>query len=114
MRIFILISGFIAAILALLLATLPLYNLAYIPAIVAILIAMVGYYNANQQNKSIRPVSLFLIIASIAILITVYKDAFTKIEVGNTEQLEQREKDAEENAIQELENIDIETELEAN
>ena len=43
----------------------------------------------------------------IALSLTTYKVIFSTVEVGNTEDLEQKESQSEEDAIEELEDLDI-------
>ena len=45
----------------------------------------------------------------ISLLLTTYKAVFTTVEVGNVEGLELKEKESEENAIDELEGLDLES-----
>ena len=52
-------------------------------------------------------VQLVFFLTIIALALTTYKTVFEKTEVGNTEALEVREDAAKENAIEELDDIEI-------
>lgn len=104
------IIGFIAGILALILAVTPLSNIALFPAIIAVIFAVLIYVISNKQSKSKKPVQYILLVTIIAVGFMLYKSIFTENTVGNTEALELREEESKEKAIEELEALDIEIE----
>lgn len=99
--------GVIAAIIAVVLSSLPLFNMAFIPAIAALIFGLVAFYLSKKENESKKVVQLILLLTIISLCLSTYKAVFNKTEVGNTEELEVRVQEAEENAIEELEGIDL-------
>lgn len=103
------ILAIIASILAIILSVLPVSNLAIIPAIAALISGLVAFYLSKKtgQVKKIIQFTFFLTITALAI--TTYKSIFNKTEVASAEVLEAKETKFEEEAIQELEELDIDT-----
>lgn len=107
MRKLIIIIGFIAAILALVLSITPFSNIAIFPAILAFILALLVYTISNKQVKSKKPVQYILLLTIIATGFMIYHAVFTESIVGNTEDLELREEESKEKAIEELEALDL-------
>lgn len=106
MKKFCIILGFITAVIALILAVTPLYMIALIPLLIAFLCGLgVLFLSKKEKSKSIRYL-IILIIISLSLI--VFKAIFQKAEVGNTEELEQLDESSKEEAIKELEDIEIE------
>ena len=101
------ILGIIASVLALVLSILPLSNLAFFPAIAAFIFALAAFYFTNKENSSKKTVQLIFLLTIIALSISTYKSLFNTVEVGNTEQLEQKEEQLEEESIEELDDLEI-------
>lgn len=101
------ILAIIAAFLAIILSVLPVSNLAVIPSIAALVFGGLAFYLSKKtgQVKKIIQFTFFLTIAALAI--TTYKSIFTETEVTNTEVLEEKEIKSEAEAIEELEELDI-------
>ncbi|SFN62428.1 hypothetical protein SAMN04487989_10288 [Bizionia echini] len=108
MRKLFIILSLIAAVLAVILSVLPLSNLAFIPAILALVFGLISFYLSNKHNKPKHSIKLAFLLTIIALSLTTYKAIFSTSEVGNTEQLEETEQKSEEEAIEELEDLDIE------
>lgn len=100
--------GVISAVLATLFSVLPLSNLAIFPGVSAIIFGVVAYFLSKKAGyvKKIIPFTFLLTI--IALSITIYKAAFTTVEVVDTEELIIKEETFEQEAIEELENLDLE------
>ena len=107
MRLICIVLSSIASIIAIVLAALPLYKLAFIPAIIALVFGLIAFYLSKKQNESKKMIQLIVLLTIIALALTTYKTVFEKTEVGNTEALELREDEAKENAIEELDDIEI-------
>jgi len=101
------ILGFIFAIIATLLAVLPLYKFAIIPTVLALIFSIVAFLKARKDETSTQFIQLSLLLTIIALVLCIYKAIFTTNEVGNTEQLEKREEVIKEKAKEELEDLDI-------
>ena len=107
MRKLFIILGLIAAIIAVVLSSLPLFNMAFIPAIAALIFGLIAFYLSKQENESKKVVQLIFLLTIISLCLSTYKAVFSETEVGNTEALELREEEAKDNAIEELEGIDL-------
>jgi tellurite resistance protein TehA-like permease len=101
------ILGLIASVLAIILSVLPLSNLAFFPAIAAFIIGLAAFYFSNKEKSSKKTIQLIFLLTIIALSISTYKSIFNTNEVGNTQELQEREKESEENAIEELEDLDL-------
>ena len=101
------ILGIISASLAVVLSTLPFFNMAFIPAIAALIFGFIAFYLSKQQNLSNKIVQLTFLLTIIALVISSYKAIYFEAEIGNTKELEVREKQVKENALDELDNIEI-------
>ncbi|MGG5488027.1 FUSC family protein [Gaetbulibacter sp. PBL-D1] len=108
MRKFLVILGFIAAILAVVLAVTPLSNIALIPAIVALILGLAIFYLSKKQNQSKKVVQYIFILTIVSIGITTYKSVFNEVEVGDTEELQERADESVEDSKEILEDLDIE------
>ena len=101
------ILGIIFAILAVVLSALPFFNMAFILGIVALIFGFIAFYLSKQQNQSNKLVKLTFLLTIIALVISTYKAVFYEAVIGNTEELEVREEQVKENALDELDNIEI-------
>jgi membrane-bound ClpP family serine protease len=100
------ILGFIAAVLAVVLAVTPFSKMALIPAIIAFVFGLVIFYISKEQSKKV--IQYIFLLTIISVVITTYKAVFNKVEVGNTEELEDRVKESEEDSKEILEDLDLE------
>jgi len=107
MKKLVIILGIITATLAVILSVLPLSNLTYIPAIAALIFGLIATYMTRDNKESKKIIHLLLLITIISLAIATYKSIFNTVEIGNTEQLEEREKESEEKAIEELEDLGL-------
>lgn len=89
------------------LAILPLFKLAFIPAVLALVFGLISFIKSRKDNQSTHVVQVSFLLVIIALGLSTYKAVFTIQEVGNTEELEQRDKENEEKALEELEDIEI-------
>jgi len=101
------ILGIISAILAVVLSALPFFNMAFIPAIAALIFGFIAFYLSKKQNLTNKKVQLIFLLTIIALIISTYKAIFYEAEIGNTDALEVREEQGKENALDELDNIEI-------
>ncbi|MGS2726553.1 FUSC family protein [Psychroserpens sp. BH13MA-6] len=103
-----LVLGFLTSILALILAVTPLSKIAYIPSVAALLFGVLTLVTSRENTQYKRSIQLVFLMTICALALTTYKVIFNEVEVGNTEQLEQKMEASEEESLQELEGIDIE------
>ena len=107
MRKLFVILALIAAVLAVILSVLPVSNLAFIPAIASLIFGGVAIYLANKQQKPKHTIKLAFLLTILALGLATYKSIYSTSEVGNTEELEQKEIQSEEEAIEELNDLDL-------
>jgi len=103
------ILAIIASIISILLSILPLYKIAIIPAIAALTFGLTAFYLSKKTGevKKIIQFTFFLTISALAI--TTYKSIFNKTEIANTEIIDAKENESEKEAIEELEDLEIDT-----
>lgn len=107
MKKIVIILGFISAVLAVILAVTPLSQIAFIPSIIALIFGAIAMYLSKQKQGSKKTIQLMFLLTIIALVVTTYKSVFNSVEVGNTEALEIKETESQEQAIEELEDLDI-------
>ena len=102
------ILAVIASVLAIILAVLPVSNLAILPAILALIFGIAAFYLSKKTGEVNKIIQFSFFLTTIALVLTIYKAIFTETEVANTEALEATEEKLEEQAIEELDNLDLE------
>lgn len=102
------ILGLIAAILATILSVLPLSNLAIFPAIAALIFGLIAFYLSKKDGYVKKIIQFTFLLTILAISITIYKAVFTKVQVTNTEELIIKEEESKQEAIEELEDLNLE------
>ncbi|GAA4281731.1 FUSC family protein [Gaetbulibacter aestuarii] len=101
------ILALIAAILAIILAVLPVSNLAVIPSIAALIFGVLAFYFSKKSGEVKKLVQFSFLLTTAALVLVVYKALFTETEVSSTETLDAKETQFKEEAIDELEELDI-------
>jgi thiol:disulfide interchange protein len=107
MKKLVVVLGFISAILAVFLAVTPLSKIAYLPAVAALFFGIIALYISKEKQTSKKSIQLIFLLTIIALVVTTYKSVFNTVEVGNTEELIEKENESEQKAIEELEELDI-------
>ncbi len=107
MRRLFIILGFIASILAVILSVTPLSKIAYIPAVAALIFGLIAFYLSKQKQYPKKSIQLIFLMTIISLTITTYKAIFDVVEVGNVEGLELKEKESEEKALEDLEDLKL-------
>ncbi|WP_299523817.1 FUSC family protein [Winogradskyella sp.] len=105
------ILGFIAAILAVILAVTPLSNLAIAPIIVAFISGLVILLVSKKEKTKTKTIQYIFLMVIIALFLTIYKGIYATSEIGNTEQLEQRDEENLEDSKEILEDIEFDEDL---
>ena len=105
------VLGFITAILATILAVTPLPNLAIIPIIVAFLCGLMILFISKKQNTKTKTIQYIFLLVIISLVLTIYKGVFSTSELGDTEQLEQKEEENLEDSKEILEGLEIDEDL---
>jgi membrane protein implicated in regulation of membrane protease activity len=107
MRTLFVVLSFIASILSVILAVTPLFKIAFIPSIAALVFGLVALYVSKQKQLPRKSIQLVFLLTIIALSLTTYKSIFSTVEVGDTEELIQKENESEQEAIETLEDIEI-------
>ncbi|WP_397362382.1 FUSC family protein [Olleya sp. R77988] len=101
------ILGLIFAVLAVILAVLPFYKLAFIPAILAFIFGLIAFLKSKKEGQSTHIIQVIFLITIITLGLATYKAIYKVSEVGDTKELELREDTLEEESIDDLEGIII-------
>lgn len=101
------IFAFIAAALAIIIAVLPISNLAIIPSISALIFGVIAFYLSKKTGEPKKIIQFTLLLTIVAMALSGYKAFFTTTIVANTDVIDAKEIQFEEEAIQELEGIEI-------
>lgn len=101
------ILGFIFSISAVFLAVLPLFKLAFIPATLAFVCGLIAFAKSKKENTSKTAVQLIFLLTIIALALATFKSVTSTSEVGDTETLEQLDKQSVEDSIDELNELEI-------
>ncbi|MCF8272735.1 MAG: FUSC family protein [Flavobacteriaceae bacterium] len=102
------ILAMVAAILSVILSVLPVSNLAILPAIVSLIFGLTAYYLSKKTGEVKKIIQFTFLLTIISLALTTYKAIFTKTEVTNNQELKVKEKESKENAIEDLEELDLE------
>lgn len=108
MRQLFIVLGFIAVVIALILAVTPLSQLAYLPGLAALVFGGIAFYISKRTQSPRKSVQLILLLTLISLVLTTYKSIFSTSEVGNLEELELKEEASIEDSKQLLEELDLE------
>lgn len=108
MRSLFIVLGFIAAVLALILAVTPLSQIAYLPAVAALIFGFIAFYISKRKKMPKKTVQLIFILTAISLLLTTYKSIFNTAEVGDLEELELKKEASIEDSKEILEGLDME------
>ncbi|MEP1489480.1 MAG: FUSC family protein [Algibacter sp.] len=104
------ILAIITSVLAIILSVLPISNLAVFPAIAALIFGIVAFYLSKKTGKVKKIVQFAFLLTIASLSIITYKAIFNKTEVGDTQEMVEKETESQEDAIEELEGLDIEIE----
>jgi uncharacterized membrane protein YeaQ/YmgE (transglycosylase-associated protein family) len=107
MRIIFTILAVISVVFALALSILPFGNLAFIPIIIGFIFSLLASKWHQKEQKSTGLIKALLLGLIIALATTIYKSVFTTNEVVIDEQTIEKEKQSEKDAIEELDDIEI-------
>lgn len=108
MRRLFIVLGFIAAVLALILAVTPLSQIAYLPAIAALIFGFIAFYISKMKQAPKKSIQLIFLLTIISLVLTTYKSVFNTTEVGNLKEFELKEDASIEDSKEILEGLDLE------
>jgi len=105
MRLLFTILGLISAILAVILAVLPLEKIAIVPGVFAVIFSLIARYTSKNAGKKLINFSFLIVI--IAFLLIAYKIVFaSESQVTMDENFIEQNEKSEEKAIEELEDLE--------
>ncbi|RED48209.1 FUSC family protein [Seonamhaeicola aphaedonensis] len=102
------VLAIIASFLAIILAVLPVSNLAIIPSILALVFGLLAFYLSKKTGQVKKIIQFTFFLTIIALAITTYKALFSITEVADTQELKATESQSKEEALEELEDLEIE------
>ena len=104
------ILGFIGAILGLILSVTPFFKLSIFPIVIAVLCGIGLIVLKNKKQFKTKAIQYVFLVSIIALGFTVYKSIFQNIEIDKDDEkeIEQRDDESKEDAIKELEDLDLE------
>jgi predicted PurR-regulated permease PerM len=101
------VLGFIAALIAVILAVTPLSNLAIAPIIVAFICGLIVLFLSKKQKTKTKTIQYIFLMVIISLSLTIYKGIVSTTEIGDTEQLDLRDEENLEDSKEILEDIEI-------
>ena len=101
------ILGLICAIIAVIISVTPLYNLAFAPIIIAFLSGLFLIYLSKNESSKPKTIQYIFLLVIISLSLTIYKGVVNTAELGDTEQLEQRDEENLEDSKEILEDLEI-------
>ncbi|RZN79445.1 MAG: FUSC family protein [Winogradskyella sp.] len=107
MKKLLIILGFISAILGVVLSVTPLFKIALFPTIIAFLCGLGLLYLAKKKQLKTKLIQYIFLLSIVSLSFVIYKSIFQETKVGNTEELEKLDESSEEDAIKELEDLEI-------
>ena len=97
----------ISVVLSLILSILPFGSLAFIPIVLAIVFSFLLLKELKKEGKSINLVKVLFLGIIVSLSVSIYRTLFTENTIVETEQTIEKEKQSEEDAIKELEDIEL-------
>lgn len=108
MRFIITTLAIITAILGLVLSILPFGNIALIPIVAAFILGFIAFKMAQKEGKNTKLVKVVFLVTIVALGMSIYRSVFDENIVEEDIETINRDKASEEEAIEELDDIDIE------
>ena len=97
----------ISVVLSLILSILPFGSLAFIPIVLAIVFSFLLLKELKKEGKSINLVKVLFLGIIVSLSVSIYRSLCTENTIVETEQTIEKEKQSEEDAIKELEDIEL-------
>ena len=103
MRLFLIISAIIFAVLSLTFTILPLGTIAFLPVVLTLIFSLLAFLKSNDKQK-ILP-RIILIISVLNLLVVVGKIVLIKDKVVNDKQFELKKEESKKEDIKDLEGL---------
>ena len=108
MRILVTTLAIIAACLGLILSILPFGAIALIPTIIAFILGFIAFKMAQKDGANTKLVKVIFLITIISLVLSIYRSVFETNVVENDIETIEKEEQSKEDAIEELEGLEIE------
>ena len=108
MRILVTTLAIIAACLGLILSILPFGAIALIPTIIAFILGFIAFKMTQKDGANTKLVKVIFLITIIALVLSIYRSVFETNVVENDIETIEKEEQSKEDAIEELEGLEIE------
>ncbi|TJY35810.1 hypothetical protein [Pontimicrobium aquaticum] len=108
LRLAITILSLITAIIGLILSILPFGKIALIPIIAAFILCFIAYKMTQKVSANTKFVKVIFLVTIVAFALSLYRIAFDENIVENDIETIEKEKQSKEDALEELEDLDIE------
>jgi len=108
MRILITTLAIIAASLGLVLSILPFGAIALIPIVIAFILGFIAFKMAQKDGANTKLVKVIFLTTIIALVLSIYRTLIEDNVVENDIETIEKEKQSQEDALEELEDLDIE------
>ena len=107
MRTLLIIVGFLAAVLGLIMTILPFGALGFIPVALALIIGILSLRMSRTEGASTTPSKLIIILGGLGLILGIYRTVFDKNVVTEDEEIIRQDEESLEDAKKELEDIEI-------
>jgi hypothetical protein len=108
MRILITTLAIIAASLGLVLSILPFGAIALIPIVIAFILGFIAFKMAQKDGANTKLIKVVFLTTIIALVLSIYRTVIEDNVVENDIETIEKEKQSQEDALEELEDLDIE------
>ena len=98
----------IAAILGLVLSILPFGAIALIPIVIAFILGFIAFKMAQKDGANTKLIKVVFLTTIIALVLSIYRTVIEDNVVENDIETIEKEKQSQEDALEELEDLDIE------
>ncbi len=108
MRLLLTIIALISATLGLALSILPFQKIALIPIVLAFVLGFIVFKMTQKEGKNTKFVKVIFLVTIVALSLSIYRSIFDENIVENDVETINRDAQSEEDAVEELESIEIE------
>lgn len=108
MRLLVTTLAVLAAILGLILSILPFGAIALIPIIAGFVLGFMAFKMAQKDGANTKFIRVIFLVTLVALVLSIYRTVFEDNVVENDIETIEKEKQSQEDALEELEDLDIE------
>ena len=108
MRLLVTTLAVMAAVLGVVLSILPFGAIALIPIVIAFILGFIAFKMAQKDDANTKFVKVIFLVTIIALVLSIYRTVFEDNIVENDIETIEKEKQSQEDALEELEDLDIE------